>query len=292
MKIAVCLKEVLDARLPLQVEPATGNVRQINTEPILTLNPADRAALESAMQVRLVNHDTRVEAFSVSDASGNDALWYALARGVDYAERIENISQHEGAPYTAALLAKRFETSYFDLICCGDETIDNSSAVVGPLLAEILGLPQISAVVRVIGCTPNQIVAERGLERGNREVVEMDLPGLITVKAEGNEPSYISFRRLQEASNREIPIRPCAFSIGNAQIPGWPEKPLRTSPRARVKKAFVPDSKISPAERVRMIMAGGVAPSVPKSGSSSLVEGDPDYVAEQLYRFLKHHEFV
>ena len=58
-----------------------------------------------------------------------------------------------------------------------------------------------------------------------------------------------------------------------------------------MKKAFTPDAKSSPAERMRMIMAGGMAPQESKS-KSSVIEGDAEYVSEQLYRFLKHHEFV
>ena len=79
-----------------------------------------------------------------------EALWFAFARGVDYVERIENDSLLTGAPYTAALLAMRFAQAHFDLICCGDETLDNSSAIVGPLLAEILELPQVTGVLRLV----------------------------------------------------------------------------------------------------------------------------------------------
>ncbi len=52
MKIAVCLKEVLDARLPVTVEPGSGHGKANRREPVTTLNPADRSALEAAMQLR------------------------------------------------------------------------------------------------------------------------------------------------------------------------------------------------------------------------------------------------
>lgn len=295
MRIAVCLKEVLDARLPLQVEVGTGNVKQTGTSPVTTLNPADRSALEIAMQLRDGHPGSRVEAFSVSEVSEGDladeALRFGLARGVDYVERLQKPASLAGAPFTAALLATRFESAKFDLICCGDETLDNASAIVGPLLAEILDLPQVTAVVRVEECSNSQIVVERGLERGNRELLEMDLPGLITLKSEVVAPRYISFRKLEEARAHEIPVRTCEFKEGRWMLPQWPEHSMKITPRARVKKTFTPDSKISPAERVRLIMAGGMAPTESKS-KSSIVEGDPDYVSEQLYRFLKHHEFV
>ncbi len=291
MKIAVCLKEVLDARLPLQVEARTGHVSQTGSGRVDTLNPADRSALEAAMELRSKSHGARVEAFSVSDVSGQEALWFARARGVDYVERIENASPFAGAPFTAALLAARFEEGGYDLICCGDETLDHSSAMVGPLMAEILGLPQVTGVLRVDEVSAVSVVVERSLERGNRELVEMELPGLITVKAEGFEPRYVSFRKLLEARSQEIPWLRSEFHDGRFHLPRWPASTSTVTPRARVKKSFTPDAKVSPAERMRMIMAGGMAPQEAKS-KSSVVEGDADYVSEQLYRFLKHHEFV
>ena len=65
MKIAVCVKEVLDARLPVTVEAGSGQVRQTSQEPVTTLNPADRSALEAAIQVRRENPGALVEAFTV-----------------------------------------------------------------------------------------------------------------------------------------------------------------------------------------------------------------------------------
>jgi electron transfer flavoprotein beta subunit len=291
MKIAVCLKEVLDTRLPLQVEARTGSVSQTGTERVDVLNPADRGALEFAMQLRGQIPNAKVEAFSVCDTSGQEALWFAFARGIDYVERIENDSPLMGAPYTAALLAIRFAQANFDLICCGDETLDNSSAVVGPLLAEMLDLPQVTGVLRLVEHTGRSIVVERGLEHGNRELVEMELPGLVTLRSEGVEPRYVSFRKLLAARSHEISLRRAKVRDGQFVLPRWPESTTRVTPRARVKKAFAPDTKSSPAERMRMIMAGGMASQESKA-KSSIVEGDADYVSEQLYRFLKHHEFV
>jgi electron transfer flavoprotein beta subunit len=210
---------------------------------------------------------------------------------VDYVQRLESGSVLAGPPYTAALLATRLEAEKFDLICCGDETLDNSSAIVGPLLAEMLDLPQVTGVVRIHRSSKKHLLVERNIDHGNRELVEMELPGLITVKPEGIDTTYISFRRLEEARSREIPVQLCEYHDGQWQSPLWPERQARIAPRARVKKAFTPDSKISPAERMRLIMAGGMAPQDSKS-KSSVIEGDAEYVSEQLYRFLKHHEFL
>lgn len=288
MRVAVCLKEVVDTRLPLQVNGSSGAISQASAEAHSILNPADRNALETAMRFK-EQEQARVEAFSVCGVEGQEALWYALARGADSAEHLS--VPVTGAPYTAAALATRLREEKFDLICCGDETLDNSSAIVGPLLAELLDLPQVTSVVQVKQCSQRTILVERGLEHGHRERVEMELPGLLTLRVDSAEPQYVSYRRLQEARTKPIPVQEIQLPSVDRSVLVWPNKVKVTPPRARVRKAFTPDAKLSPAERIRAIMAGGLVPSEAKS-TSPMLEGDPEYLAEQLFRFLKHHEFV
>ena len=70
MKIAVCLKEVLDTRLPLTVEPGR-DVKQTGAEQVTTLNPADRSALEAAMRLcQQRPGDLRSKPLPCADASG------------------------------------------------------------------------------------------------------------------------------------------------------------------------------------------------------------------------------
>jgi len=291
MKLAICVKEVLDARLPLRVVPQTGEILQAATGPITLINPADRAGLEVALQIRDSIPGSRAEAFSVCEAHQQAALCFALARGADAAERIAPHPRYAGPPHTALLLASRFHSDPFDLICCGDETLDNASAVVGPVLAELLDLPQVTGVSRLRECTSKTLLAERSLERGHRELVEMELPGLVTFKAEAAEPKYVSLRRIQQAQRNPIPARQVEVQFCEARLPKWPEGERRAPPRARVKRKFAPDANLPPAERVKLIMAGGMA-AQQSNQVSSILEGDADYLSEQLFRFLKHHEFV
>lgn len=290
MKLAVCIKEVLDARLPLQVSPQTGELAQPGGGAVTLINPADRAALEVALQLRSQSPGSRVEAFSVCDAGEEGALRFALARGADAAERLA--PQHRGSPYTALALASRLAGADYDLIFCGDETLDNASAMVGPLLAELLDLPQVTSVSALRQWNGSALMVERSLDRGHRELVELELPGLVTFKAEAAEPQYVSVRRLEQARSKEIPVRHLDLPLAAAPGPvKWPDAEKRVPPRARVKKKFMPDAKLSAAERVKLIMAGGAA-SQPSSQSQAVLEGDADYLSEQLFRFLRHHEFV
>jgi len=291
MKLAVCVKEVLDSRLPLQVVPQTGEVTHLASARVTLINPSDRAALEVALMLKDQNPDSRVEVFSVCAAGEDNALYFALARGADSVERLAPDRHLAGPPYTALLLASRFANEKFDLICCGDETLDNSSAMVGPLIAELLDYPQLTGVTKVRECSCGKLLAERSLDRGHRELIEMELPGVVTFKIEAAEPRYVSVRRLEQARRREIAVRQLDIVPSKSRLPRWPDAEKKVPPRARVKRKFTPDSNLPPAERVKMIMAGGVAPQQ-SSQNSAILEGDSEYLSEQLFRFLRHHEFI
>lgn len=267
MRIAVCVKEVPDT----------------------LLNPADRTALELALRMGAGVASSRIEAFSVCDEVHLGALQFALARGV---HRVERLPSNSANPVeTALVLAHRFAADPFDLICCGDETLDNASAVVGPLVAEFLDLPQVTGVVRVVESDGKKLLVERALDRGFRDLVEMQLPGLISLRAEAAEPHYVSARKLSFARTREIPASLLNGMASPSQTPQWADSEKRIPPRARVKKKFAPDSNLPAAQRVNLIMSGGLGPKSSSRDSSSL-EGDPDYLVEQLFRFLKHHEAI
>ncbi len=291
MKLAVCAKEVLDARLPLQVLAQTGEVVQLGTDRITLMNPSDRAALEVALEVRSQCPGSRVEVFSVCQAGEEGVLSFALARGADAVERLAPDARRAGPPSTALLLAGRLAGEGYDLICCGDETLDNSSATVGPLIAEFLDMPQVTGVSKLREWSEKKLLVERSLDLGRRELVEIELPGVVTFRPEAAEPRYVSLRRLQQARSRQIPVRHLEAELSAPKLPKWPDSEKRVPPRARVKKKFMPDDSLPAAERVKMIMAGGMAPQ-PSNRSSTVLEGDPDYLSEQLFRFLRHHEFI
>jgi electron transfer flavoprotein beta subunit len=288
MKIAVCVKEVLDARVPVQVSGSAGELRHGPWGPIRLTNPADRAALEVALAAR---GSGRVEVFSVCAAGGEGALRHALARGADHAERLEPWPAFPGPVGTALALFGRLQGAGFDLVCCGDETLDNASALVGPSLAELLGWAQVTAIAGVRELSPERALLVRKLERGYREVVEARLPLVAAFTAEAARPRYVSERLLERARRRAIPVRAAADWSAPPAVAAWPGGERRVAPRARIKKRFAPDSSLSAADRVKQIMAGG-GPAQPGSGAAPVLEGDAATLVEQLYRFLKHHEFV
>lgn len=310
-KIAVCLKEVVDARLPLQVVSASGEIVPAGgagkeLELVRLINPADRTALETAIQIRERSAgqgpEIGIDAFSVAKAASESALHYALARGADQAERLE--PEKEGAPYTALTLARRILGRGYDLVLCGDETLDNSCAAVGPLLAELLHLPVATTVCRIReirrGNGIMHAALERRMGRGYRQVVSIRLPALLTVTEDAAPAKYVSAARLRAASGIKIGVweppsdQGAEDTLGDGAGVGlrWAQDEKRVPPRARVKKKFRLDPGLSASDRVKMIMSGGMSEGSNPARTSSVLEGDLDYLSEQIFRFLKHHEFI
>ena len=133
-------------------------------------------------------------------------------------------------------------------------------------------------------------MVERGLEHGNRELVEMELPSLITLRSEGMEPRYVSFRKLLEARSPRFRYCAARFRMVSSSCRDGP----RTPPESRREPG---SRRHSP--RMQKLAGGAYAHdhgrgySAPESkAKSSVVEGDAEYLSEQLYRFFKHHEFV
>ena len=284
------MKEVLDARLPVQVAAPGGEIRPLGGGPIRLTNPADRTALEVALELKaLAGGGSRVEAFSVCPRGQEGALVYALARGADAAERIDPPAEPASPLGTVLALHGRFRDAGFDLICCGDETLDGASGCVGPLLAELLGWPQVTSIAVVRGLQEGACTFVRRLDQGHREVVEARLPLVAAFSAEAARPRYVSERRLDLARRAFIAVAASKPDAGAESLPVWPAAERRLPPRARVKKRFAPDSSLPAAERVKAIMSGG-SPAQPSS-SAPVLEGEASYLVEQVYRFLKHHEF-
>jgi electron transfer flavoprotein alpha/beta subunit len=93
----------------------------------------------------------------------------------------------------------------YDLIVCGLKTTDGDTAQVGPGLAEVLGIPHVSYVGRIVDVEDERMIVERPIEE-SEEVVEAPLPCLITATKEINVPRLPSFRRKMQARKMEVAV--------------------------------------------------------------------------------------
>jgi electron transfer flavoprotein beta subunit len=179
-----------------------------------------------------------------------------------------------------------------DLILCGDASSDWSSGIVGPALAEQLALPQMTGVAQLELLkerNPLTIRVTRKLERGYRELLEAELPLLITVTSELNEPRYPSLPAHLAALKAHIPVLDPQAFMGDTWLDGLDEMALLEihTPRPRPRRIAAPDSGHSAYQRIGEIIAGGAA-----GRQTRLIEGSPEELAKALAEFLQAKGFV
>ncbi len=279
MKIAVCLKQVPDPASVLAIDAADGRVVQVEPEPVYTLNPADRSALELALElVRL--HGGRVTPVTLGPAGAEAVLRWALARGAD--EAIHLVCRDEpDAPATAALLAGALRELGPDLVLLGDRSQDRGDGQVWAWLAEALGLPVISAGVRVWK-EGNTLLAERNLGRGRRQAVACPLPAVVAVEAGASEPRYISVHaqhRVPEGKVRRVDWSPQGVSPAASRA----VRVVGVGPRRiRPKRIAAPDPSLSAVDRLQLALQGGIS-----ERKGRVVAGEVSEMVDQVVRFLQ-----
>lgn len=202
MKIVVCIKQVPETGT-VKIDPKTH--RLIRTGISVIINPFDKYALESALQLREI-HGGHITAISMGPPQTIDALREAISMGVDEAICLSD-EAFAGADtlatsYTLAQAIKKIPQ--VDLIICGKQAIDGDTAQVGPELGVFLNLP-ITTYVYQIALKDNKLFLRRELEDGY-EVVESPLPSLLTVTKQIGEPRLPSLKGILAAKKREIPV--------------------------------------------------------------------------------------
>jgi electron transfer flavoprotein beta subunit len=207
-RIIVCVKPVPDPKHwdKVSLDPKTGTLRREGIPSVV--NPLDRHAVEAALQLR----DTafsggEVVLLSMAPTSAISSLKEMLAMGAD---RLVLLSDRSFAGSdtlaTAAILAaaaKRLEP--FNLVVCGDMTLDGSTAQVASQLAEFLDLPNVMHVNALAAEQPGVLYLSQKIENG---VVRLRArtPLLISVAKEVNKPRYISFIGIIEADKKEVTV--------------------------------------------------------------------------------------
>jgi electron transfer flavoprotein beta subunit len=204
VKIIVCVKQV--GALGDDVE-FTSDERDVDHDYLdFALNEWDSFAIEEALQIRERAGEGEVVAATVGDETAEEVLRQCLAMGVDRVIRIAY--EHADGLAVARLLAEALAPEQPDLVLCGVQSSDAAQGTTGTALAELLGLPRV-AVVRALRWEPGAVTAtvERELEGGLAEVVEVDVPALLTIQTGINEPRYVTLRATKLAEQVEVDVR-------------------------------------------------------------------------------------
>jgi electron transfer flavoprotein beta subunit len=199
MNSIVCLKEVPDTETRIQVRD--GAVVEEGIQYVV--NPYDEYALEEALKWQEARGG-KVTLVSLGPERARESILKGLAMGADEVYHLSDPAFLDGDAYaTAKALAAAIKTlGEYDAIFCGKQAVDDDSAAVGVMLAEMLDLPHVSVVTKCeIAEDGKSARAEREIE-GGKEVVETPLPAVFTAQKGLNEPRYPSFRGIRQARSK------------------------------------------------------------------------------------------
>ena len=198
MDIAVCVKQTYD----LQQIRIRKETRQPVLENVpLTLGNIDKNALEEAVRIK-EKWGGKITAVSAGPEALEDTIKEALAMGADDALLVtgRELDGIESALSASLLAAAIRQLGPLDLILLGEGSTDNYSGQVGPRLAEILDLP-LATFVKSLTIEGKILRAVRSLE-DRFEELEMEMPAVVTVVSEINEPRIPAVTQILRAGRK------------------------------------------------------------------------------------------
>jgi electron transfer flavoprotein beta subunit len=202
MNVVVCLKQV-PGTTEVKIDPQTNTLIRQGIENII--NPFDTYALEEGVRLK-EQHGGRVTVITMGPPQAEDALREAISLGADEAVLLSD-GAFAGADtwataYTISRAINKLEQ--YDLIICGRQTIDGDTGQVGPELAEMLDIPFVAYVSQIEEIADSNIRVRRMVEEGH-EVIEANLPAVITVTKDINVPRLPSLRGIARSKSASIP---------------------------------------------------------------------------------------
>lgn len=257
MDIVVCVKHVPEtAEAELKIDSSGKAIEK--TGLVFDINEWDDYALEEAVLIREKLGGT-VTAITIGAEDSDTTLRKCLARGADTAIRLTDPKFEGSDGYAIAkILHSVIKNLHYDLILTGMQTGDDSSAMVGPILAQMLGILH-ATMVKKIELDTGTAKINRELEGGLEEQLEIKLPALFSVQTGINEPRYVSIMGIRKAMQKQIKVMSLADTglsendVGEAG--SW----------IRIEKLYVP-----PVEK-----------------QAEFIKGAPDEVAAKIAEIIK-----
>ncbi len=220
MKIVVCVKQVPDTWAEKKLNPNDQTLDRDSADSVM--NELDEFAVEEALQLA-EKHSGEVTVLTMGPEKAAETIRKALSMGADAGIHVLDDGIHgSDALATSAILAKALGTLEWDLVILGSESTDARMSVVPAMVAERLGVPQLTFAekVDVDGTT---VRIQRQTEYGH-DVVEASTPALISVVEKINEPRYPSFKGIMAAKKKplstvtlaDLGLEPATVGLGAA----------------------------------------------------------------------------
>jgi electron transfer flavoprotein beta subunit len=261
MRIAVCVKQVPDTS-EVKVDPKTGTLIREGVPSII--NPFDQFAVEQAVRLKEAGGGGEVVAISMGPPQARTVLVQSLALGADKAILLSDRGFAGADTWATALtlyLAIK-KLGEFDLVLCGQQAIDGDTAQVGPELAQLLGIPQVTYCEKV-EIDRKKVRAQKQVDEGY-EVLEVKMPVLVAFMTPSDfVPTNPPYSKITKAQKKPLE------TWGLKEIEGDPEKLGLKGSFTQVIRVYSP----------------------PKREKALMLDGPPDAIAKQLADILAKEGF-
>src|SRR5579864_871841 len=215
MNIVVCVKQVPDTAADRKLKAPDATLDRASVDGLI--NELDEYAIEEGLRIAEAQREAGAEAevtvLSMGPEKAAESIRKALSMGADKAVHLlDDGLAGSDALSTSYALAQVLGQTGFDLVICGSESTDARMGVLAAMLAERLGVPQVSLASKV-EIDGSAIRIRRQADYGYDEV-EGTLPAVISVVEKINEPRYPSFKGIMAAKKK--PVR--TLSLADAGI--------------------------------------------------------------------------
>lgn len=198
MKILVTVKRVTDPDMKIRVRSDGTGIEMSSMS--FKVNPFDEIAIEEALRIK-EDKGGEVIVVGIGSDKAQTEIRYGLSMGADRGIHV-TAGNDPDSDAIARILKKLVEIESPDLIILGKQAIDVDDNQVAQLLAEYLGWGQ-ACFASKIEINENTARVEREVD-GGIEVVDMDLPGVISADLRLNEPRYPALPAIMKAKKKEI----------------------------------------------------------------------------------------
>ncbi|MDH5541759.1 MAG: electron transfer flavoprotein subunit beta/FixA family protein [Nitrospinota bacterium] len=203
MKVLVCIKQVPDMESKFKING--GGTWFDETDLAYRMNEYDEFAVEQAVLLKeKLGGDTDLTVVSIGPERVKEAIKKALAMGCDRGVHIKDDDYFKKDSFQVASILHEFaKDKGFEMIFTGMQSQDRGSAQVGPLLAEMLGIPSVTTIME-FAFEGGVVSVKRELEGGLKAGVKVKPPVLLTCQLGLNTPRYPTLPNIMKAKKKEL----------------------------------------------------------------------------------------
>lgn len=201
MKIAVCVKQVPDTETIIKIKD-NSSIDESGIKWIM--NPYDEYAVEESVRIKEKESDTTFTVYSIGPDRVETALRTCLALGADRAVHLTDpLFTGTENLLTATVLAAALGAESYDLLLFGRQAIDDDSAQVAGMVAQLMSLPFISEINKLEFPQAGTARCARLVE-GSTETWETPLPAVLSCQKGLNEPRLPNLKMIMKSKKLTI----------------------------------------------------------------------------------------